>query len=171
MRGGEQSSPSALISLLILVLLLAICLGAGGLGSMLTLPSLSPWYADLRKPSFNPPNSVFAPVWTTLFILMAFSAWRVWRAAFGSGQFQRHGQRAFFWFAVQLILNVSWSAAFFYLQNPLLGLAVITMLLVVLVKLFVVFIAIDRLAGWLFVPYIAWVGFAAVLNLSIFLLN
>ena len=102
---------------------------------------------------------------------MAFSAWRVWRAAFGSGQFHQRGQRAFFWFAVQLFLNVSWSAAFFYLQNPLLGLAVITMLLVVLVKLFVVFIAIDRLAGWLFVPYIAWVGFAAVLNLSIFLLN
>lgn len=146
-----------------------LCLAAGFLGSMLTAPGLEPWYAGLAKPSFNPPDRIFAPVWTILYVLMGYAVWRIWARPGPSGEPVR--RRAYMYFALQLVLNVSWSAAFFFLQSPGLGLAVILALLVAIIVTMIAFFRQDRLAGMVFVPYLLWAGFAAVLNLSIARMN
>lgn len=156
-------------SAIVLAGFIVLCLAAGALGSVLTTPGLEPWYAGLAKPSFNPPNWIFAPVWTTLYVLMGYALWQIWAQPGPSNQPAR--RRAYLFFATQLVLNVSWSAAFFFLQSPGLGLAIILALLVAIVATMIVFARQDRLAGLLLVPYVAWVGFAAVLNLSIARMN
>lgn len=158
--------PTTAKSALVLACCVFLCLAVGGLGSMLTTPGLEPWYAGLQKPGFNPPNWIFAPVWSALFVLMAYALWRIW--SIGPHPLQL---RAYQMFAVQLALNLSWSGAFFFLQNPGLGLFVIICLLTAILITLVLFFKLDRLAGMLFVPYVLWVGFATLLNLSIFLLN
>jgi tryptophan-rich sensory protein len=121
------------------------------------------WYASIAKPSFNPPNWIFAPVWTTLYVLMAVAAWRVW---------VRSGlSAAVVLWGVQLVLNAIWSPLFFELHRIDLALADIVALLVLLIATVVAFFRIDRVAGWLMVPYLAWVAFATVLTGAIFRLN
>lgn len=121
------------------------------------------WYASIAKPSFNPPNWIFAPVWTTLYVLMAVAAWRVW---------VRSGlSAAVVLWGVQLVLNAIWSPLFFELHRIDLALADIVALLVLLIATVVAFFRIDRIAGWLMVPYLAWVAFATVLTGAIFRLN
>ena len=95
-----------------LVLFVALCLGVGALGGAVTATSVKTWYAELAKPSFNPPNALFAPVWTVLQVLMGVAAWRVWRAA---DRDTRRGPLTLF--ALQLALNLSWSVVFFGLQK------------------------------------------------------
>lgn len=153
-------------AILVLVAWLAICFAAAGVGSALTLPAIPTWYATLTKPPFNPPNAVFAPVWTLLYALMAVAMWRVWMRS--TGERRRHATAAF---ALQLALNVAWSAAFFTAHSPIAGLVVIVALLAAIIWTIAVFARIDALAAWLLVPYIAWVGFATVLNGAIWWLN
>lgn len=145
---------------------LALCLAAGGIGAALTAPGLEPWYAALEKPVFNPPAWVFGPVWTTLYVLMGYAAWRVWSVAL-----QPVRGRAMLLFFFQLALNPAWSGAFFFLQKPGLGLFVIVCLLVTIIMTMRLFYRLDSLAAALFVPYVLWVVFATILNLSILLLN
>lgn len=121
------------------------------------------WYASLDKPFFNPPAWVFAPVWTLLYVLIGVAGARVWLRAPASAAMQ-------VWF-VQMILNYLWSPAFFGLQNPALGLAVVICLLGTILVFIRLSRTIDRPAALLFIPYAAWVGFASLLNLSILLLN
>jgi tryptophan-rich sensory protein len=149
-----------------LILCLAICFGAAAIGSWLTFPEISTWYAGLNKPAFNPPNSVFGPVWTVLYALMAVAMWRVW--THGGGAERRYAATLF---AVQLLLNVGWSAAFFAAHSPVAGLAVIVLLLVAIAFTIDAFHRIDRLAAWLLIPYAAWVTFATALNAAIVMLN
>ena len=152
--------------ILALVLLVGLCLGVGGLGGAVTAESVTTWYATLNKPSFNPPNWIFGPVWTALYILMGVAAWRVWRAA---DRDTARGPLAVF--ALQLAVNLGWSVAFFGLRNP--GLAVVVILaldLLVLVTA-LMFRRIDRLAAWLLVPYLAWISFATLLNVTIWRIN
>lgn len=122
------------------------------------------WYAALRKPDFNPPNWVFAPVWTLLYIFMAISIWRVQRKQ------QRFSFEIALWL-VQLALNGLWSWLFFGLHRPDLALIDIALLIVVLLTTVLAFARIDRNAAWLLVPYLAWVSFASMLNLSLWQLN
>jgi benzodiazapine receptor len=152
--------------ILALVLLVGLCLGVGGLGGAVTAESVTTWYATLNKPSFNPPNWIFGPVWTALYILMGVAAWRVWRAA---DRDTARGPLAVF--ALQLAVNLGWSVAFFGLRNP--GLAVVVILLLDLLVLAtaLMFRRIDRLAAWLLVPYLAWISFATLLNVTIWRLN
>ena len=152
--------------ILALVLLVGLCLGVGGLGGAVTAESVTTWYATLNKPSFNPPNWIFGPVWTALYILMGVAAWRVWRAA---DRDTARGPLAVF--ALQLAVNLGWSVAFFGLRNP--GLAVVVILLLDLLVLAttLMFRRIDRLAAWLLVPYLAWISFATLLNVTIWCLN
>lgn len=145
---------------------IAVCQAAGALGSLLTVPSLRPWYDTLVKPAWNPPDAVFAPVWTTLFVLMAVAAWRV----------QRSGPWARTWrplagFAVQLALNVGWSALFFALRSPGAALAEIAVLWVAIAATGVGFWRRDRWAGALMAPYLAWVSYAVALNAALWRLN
>jgi tryptophan-rich sensory protein len=145
---------------------LIVCIAVSGLGGAITATSVGTWYQALEKPSFNPPDWVFAPVWTALYLMMAIAAWRAWRrtriAARGT---------ALSVFAVQLVLNLTWSLLFFGLQRIDLALVEIVILLVVIGVNTVLFWRIDRLAGALFVPYLLWVAYAAALNASLWLLN
>lgn len=122
------------------------------------------WYEALRKPPLNPPNWVFGPVWTLLYVAIAVAAWRVWRAQSGPSA-------ALALWGAQLVLNALWSFLFFGLEQSGLALVDIAALLAVLVLTTFAFLAIDRTAGLLFVPYVAWVAFASYLNAGLWLLN
>jgi benzodiazapine receptor len=147
-----------------LALWIAVVAAVALAGSSVTLPKIPNWYASLAKPSFTPPNAVFGPVWTILYLMMAVAVWRI-----GGGDPAR--KRAVVLFAVQLALNAIWSPVFFGLEMPGLGLAVIVALLVSLAATVVVFWRIDRAAGLLLAPYLLWVCYATALNAAIVVLN
>lgn len=144
-----------------------IALSAGAIGSIFTSASLFTWYAGIAKPSFNPPDWVFGPVWTLLFVLMAISLFLVWK----KGTHKKAVRIALFIYAVQLLLNILWSALFFGLQNPFFAFLEIIVLWAAILLTIVFFHRISRPAAWLLVPYLLWVSFAAVLNITIYLLN
>ncbi len=146
---------------LALVGFVVLVLGGGTLIGYLNLPGA--WYAGLQKPFFNPPDWVFGPVWSVLYVLVAIAGWRIFcRAPYGTTM-------RVWW--VQLVLNFLWSPTFFGLQLPGLGLVVIIALLVAIIGFVALARRIDRLAAWLFVPYVLWVAFATLLNFSIWWLN
>jgi benzodiazapine receptor len=149
-----------------LVVLIAICFGAAGLGSLFTTPSVGGWYGTLRKPAWTPPNWVFGPVWSLLYLSMAIAAWLVWCRAGISG-----ARLPLALFALQLALNVSWSAIFFSAHMPGLAFAEIVLLWLMILATIVSFWPVSRTAGWLMLPYLLWVAFAAALNYSIWRLN
>ncbi len=151
---------------LMFLFFLLTCFSAAGLGSILTSSSVGTWYAELIKPSFNPPNWIFAPVWSALYFLMALSAWLVWRKADWGGA--RFPLALFFG---QLALNVAWSGLFFALRRPGMALIEIVFLLGTIVATAVAFRTVSGLAFWLMVPYALWVAFAALLNFKIWRLN
>jgi tryptophan-rich sensory protein len=144
----------------------ALCLAIGAVGGAVTSASVGSWYAELEKPAFNPPDAVFGPVWTVLYLMMAFAAWRVWRLRALAGARTALGA-----WALQLALNLCWSLVFFGMRMPGAALAEIAALLAAIVLTLVLFWRLDRLAGALLVPYAAWVGFAALLNAAIWQLN
>ncbi|MDD5433136.1 MAG: tryptophan-rich sensory protein [Candidatus Pacebacteria bacterium] len=148
-----------------------LCEGAGVIGSFFTTPSIGSWYAALSKPSFNPPNWIFAPVWTLLFFLMGISLYLVWSAFPKDAEGEEIKKRtAVLVFFQQLGLNILWSALFFGLHNPLLAfIEIIALWFGILMTIFY-FAKISKAAAWLLVPYILWVSFAAFLNLSIWCL-
>ncbi|MHB8500615.1 MAG: TspO/MBR family protein [Candidatus Acidiferrales bacterium] len=147
-----------------LILCILVCLGAAGIGSLLTTPALSPWYASLRKPSWTPPNWLFGPVWTILFLAMAIAAWLVWRKV---GLTAAPVQL----FLLQLLLNVAWSALFFRLRSPGLAFAEIVTLWFAILATSIGFWRAVPAAGWLLFPYLIWVSYATALNFSIWRLN
>ena len=149
-----------------LIVFLALCLLVSGIGGAVTATSVGTWYQALLKPPFNPPDWVFAPVWTTLYVLMAVAGWRVWRRA----GFEL-GRQALVVFAMQLGLNLAWSFLFFGLRRLDLAMVEIFVLLVAIIANTVLFWKIDRLAGAFFAPYVLWVAYAALLNSSLWLLN
>jgi tryptophan-rich sensory protein len=157
-RSEETNPYRALLAFLLLTL------GVGALGNIAVQPSIPTWYADLLKPSFNPPNWVFAPVWTTLYIFMGVAAWRVWRIT-GTRSIEMAA------FAIQLALNCAWSFIFFSAHQLGAALVEILVMWVAILATLLLFWRRDRLAGLLFVPYLAWVSFATALNHAIWQLN
>ena len=149
-----------------LVVFVVVCLSAGGLGALATTPEIQGWYKTLAKPSWNPPDSVFGPVWTTLFVLMGVAAWLVWQ----QGGFKT-AAKPLLLFAVQLALNVAWSWIFFGLHQPGWACAEIVILWLAILATTVAFFRCSKFAGWLLVPYLAWVSFASVLNITIWRMN
>jgi benzodiazapine receptor len=150
-----------------LVVSIIACLAAGAIGSIFTSQAIPTWYATLEKPVFNPPNWVFMPVWTLLYIMMGVAAFLVWR----KGLENKQVRIALIIFLVQLVLNALWSVAFFGLQSPAYGLVVIAALWVAILVTVLRFYRISLTASVLMWPYLLWVTFAAVLNSSIWLLN
>ncbi len=144
----------------------AACFAVSALGGLITAASVGSWYQTLAKPPFNPPDWLFAPVWTALYLMMAIAGWRVWRRLGW-----RAGRKLLFVYGIQLVLNLGWSAVFFGLRMPGPALVVIGLLLAAIAVTARLFWATDRPAGILFLPYLAWVGFATLLNASIWLLN
>ena len=137
------------------------------LGRIITAKPVKGWYTTLHKPSFNPPNWAFPVAWTLLFLLMAIAFWRILRTPPET----RLRSLAITLFVAQLIMNVSWSAAFFGANSPLFGMIVIVPFWILIVTTAHVFGKIDRAAAWMLTPYIAWVAFASVLNGAILSLN
>jgi benzodiazapine receptor len=145
-----------------------LCLLAAAAGSVVTVTGINSWYAYLKKPWFTPPNWVFGPVWTALYILMGISLAMVWGAWKEKNPYARVG---LILFGIQLALNVAWSYLFFGFQSPLLGLAGIIVLWIAILATIVWFWRIRRLAAVLLLPYLAWVTIASFLNYSILVLN
>lgn len=150
-----------------IVLLVVICAGVGYLSGMVTRESITTWYPTLVKPVFNPPNWIFAPVWTSLYIMMGIAAGLVWT----SGSDEKIVKKALGFFAIQLGLNALWSYLFFGLHNPLLALIEIVLLWLMIYETYSQFKRINKIAGYLLIPYLAWVSFATILNASIWWLN
>ena len=143
------------------------CQLAGFVGLVFTAPAITAWYATVQKPFFNPPNWIFAPVWTTLFLLMGISLYLIWE----KGLDKKEVKLAVSVFGVQLALNIVWSFLFFGLQNPLLAFIEIVLLWIAILATIILFYRISKKAGLLLVPYLLWVSFAAFLNYSIWILN
>ena len=143
------------------------CLAVGYFSSMTTRISVDTWYPTLKKPFFNPPNWLFAPVWTLLYFLMGIAAGRIWFF----GLHHRWGKTALYHFGFQLIFNGLWSLVFFGLKNPVLGLVVIIMLLILIERSIKWFKMVDLFSARLLYPYLVWVAFATILNGAIVVLN
>lgn len=146
---------------------IAPVIAASLLGQLATYPNLATWYAGLVKPSFNPPDWIFAPVWTILYILMAYAVWRILKMP-ASGPARRTALTFFF---LQLALNALWSWLFFGLNNPLAGLLNIVPQFLIIIATIMSFSRLDRGAALCLVPLAAWVAFASVLNFAIWRLN
>ncbi len=144
----------------------AACFLVASVSSTFSIPAIPHWYAALNKPSFNPPNGVFGPVWTLLYALMAIAGWLVWKEPAGA---LRSSALRIFW--LQLFLNFAWSWIFFR-QHQLPGaLLEIVLLWLAIVTATALFSRVSRIAAWLMLPYVAWVAFATILNFEIWRLN
>jgi len=135
---------------------------------MVTRPSVAEWFPTIEKPFFNPPNWVFMPVWTLLYILMAIAAGLVWDKVKEQNEAVK---KALGFFLIQLTLNAIWSYLFFGLKNPMLALIEIVLLWLMIYETYLKFTKINKTAAYLLIPYLAWVSFATVLNASIWWLN
>lgn len=152
-------------NLVSLIVFLAICLGIAAVAGLITAPNIPTWYEALAKPSFTPPNGIFGPVWTVLYILIAISGWMVWRKIGFSPD------RPLMIYGLQLALNFVWSFVFF--GAHLIGLAVVDIVLLWLAIIWniTLFWRVDRIAAALLLPYLAWVSFASALNIAVWQLN
>ncbi len=151
-----------------ILIVVVTCLAVGYFSGIVTRSAISDWYPTLVKPVFNPPNWVFAPVWTLLYIMMGVAAGLVWNRI----DFEKEiVKKALIVFAVQLGLNALWSYLFFGLHNPMLAGLEIILLWLMIYETYLQFSKINKISGYLFIPYLAWVSFAAVLNASIWWLN
>ncbi len=164
---NNYKNKSALYSAMGLLFWLVICFFTAWVGAQVS-PGIASteWYDSLQKPDWNPPNWLFGPVWTTLYTMMAVAAWLVWK-----NRPLSESKLALGIFVIQLFLNGLWSQIFFGMQEVGWALAEIILLLVAIVATTYLFFQKERLAGWLMIPYIAWVSFAAVLNGAIWWLN
>ena len=149
-----------------LLICLLIPLSIGGISGFATAASITDWYATLNKPSFNPPNYLFAPVWTTLYALMGISLFIIWRSPTG-----RMRNNALVIFAVQITLNFFWSFLFFKFKLPGVALIEIVLLWTSILMMIIFFKRVSKLAAFLQIPYLLWVSFASVLNAAIWFLN
>ncbi len=153
-----------------ILIVVVTCLAIGYFSGMATQSSIKTWFPTLVKPSFNPPNWVFAPVWLMLYIMMAVAAGLVWNRMEHSKD-KELVKNSLIFFAVQLGLNALWSVLFFGLRNPMLALIEIVLLWLMIYETYIKFGKIDKIAGYLFLPYLAWVSFATILNACIWWLN
>jgi tryptophan-rich sensory protein len=151
-----------------ILVVVVTCLAIGYFSGMVTRSAIITWYPTLVKPSFNPPNWIFAPVWSMLYIMIGVAAGLVWNRIDHEKEAVKN---ALIFFAVQLGLNALWSFLFFGLKNPLLAGVEIIILWSMIYETYTKFAKINSIAGYLFIPYLLWVSFAMVLNGSIWWLN
>ncbi len=149
-----------------LVVAVVVCFAAAGVGGLVTAPQIPNWYAEIAKPTWTPPGWIFGPVWSLLYFMMAVAAWLVWRDA----GFAR-ARLPLILFAIQLTLNSLWSVLFFGLQKPGAAAVEIVLLWGAILATLIAFWKRSPWAGVLLLPYLAWVSFAAVLNVAIWRMN
>jgi benzodiazapine receptor len=153
-------------NILPLILCIAIPLALGGIAGVVTTDNISGWYSTINKPSFNPPNSIFGPVWTGLYLLMGIAMFIVWKSS--SESIRSNATQIY---GVQLILNFAWSFMFFYFHRPDWAFVNIVLLWLAIVYTIFTFYKVRKVAAYLLIPYILWVSFASVLNAAIWKLN
>jgi translocator protein len=153
-----------------LIIAILICELTGIISSFISMPSMYPWYAEIEKPTWNPPSSVFAPVWTSIYFLMGISLALVWRIEVGAER-RIEKQNALRLFGLQLFLNFWWSIVFFKFHSLSVSLLVILLMIVTIIMTIFKFAPFSKVASWLLIPYISWVCFATVLNFTIWQLN
>jgi tryptophan-rich sensory protein len=144
------------------------CLAVGYFSSLVTRDNIPTWYATLKKPFFNPPNWVFAPVWTILYIMMGIAAGRVWNKVDSD---QQNVKKGMYFFIIQLALNALWSYLFFGMHNLFLSIIEIILLWLMIYETYSQFKKVDRLASKLLIPYLVWVSYASILTASVWYLN
>lgn len=149
-----------------LIVSLTISFLAGAIGSWATFPNISTWYDYLQKPWFTPPNWIFGPVWTFLYICTGVALYLVWTKSTKANK-----SRAYWWFGAQLTLNTLWSLVFFGLHAPWLAIVVILSLLVAVIATIYEFGKFSRVAAAILFPYVGWIIFASMLNISVAFLN
>lgn len=149
-----------------LILSIAFPLVLGAIAGMFTSQAVPEWYSTLNRPSFNPPNWIFGPVWTTLYILMGISFFIVWKQ-----EASKMRNLAIIVFLLQMLLNFAWSFIFFYFNMIGVALVEILLLWASIIMMLVLFYKIKPIAAWINIPYLLWVSFATVLNASYFFLN
>jgi len=155
-------------SAITLVVFIGLAFLTGGVGGGVTVSALETWYPSLTKPALNPPDAVFGIVWPILFVLMSIAAWLVWREGWRAAEGVKRALRLHFW---QLLVNMGWSVVFFGLQSPLWAIPVVLLLWVLVAWMAREYRAISAPAFWLTMPYLAWITFAAYLNVAITVLN
>lgn len=160
---SQQGVASQLLWLIVIV---GICFAVAGVGSWVMPSALNEWFTTLRKPAWNPPNWVFGPAWTVLYLFMGVAAWLVWRQR---GWAESAAPLTLF--AVQLLLNGAWTWLFFGLRLPWVAFAEILLLWGTILATVLSFSRVSPFAAWLLVPYLAWVTFAAVLNFTLARMN
>ena len=148
------------------VLSISLCFVLGSSGGLLTINEIPGWYAALQKPSFNPPNWLFGPVWTALYIMMGVAFYLVWRNPPSAAR-----KKALCAFLVQFALNCAWTPVFFSLHMTGAALVVIVLMWLAILRTIFLFAPFSKTASWLLVPYISWVSFATLLNAAIWWLN
>lgn len=158
-----MKSPSTQGSFSVLGLLILLTLGIGWLNSRATLPEITSWYANLTKPSFNPPNYLFGPVWSTLYLLMAISQWMTWKS--------NSCKSIKLFFALMLLCNALWSPVFFKYHQIGWALVLLGFYLIILGAWIRSLYLENKLSAYLQIPHVLWVGFATILNACIYLLN
>jgi len=149
-----------------LILSLILPLSIGAFAGMFTSEAIPGWYATLNRPSFNPPNWLFGPVWTTLYLLMGISFYMIWKQ-----EKSKERDLALLFFFIQLALNFAWSFIFFYFNKIGFAFAEIVLLWLSIVLMMIRFYKIKPITAYINIPYLLWVSFASMLNLSYYLLN
>jgi len=137
---------------------------ASAIGGFTTRISKEPWYSTINKPSFNPPDWVFAPVWTALYICMAFAIWLIWINP-------KKTKKIFYIYFIHLFVNTTWSVIFFGLHKIFLALLVIGLIIFFIIWLIRLYLPVNKLSAYLMIPYLGWCCYAFVLNLNLYLLN
>lgn len=144
-----------------------MCEMVGILGAYFTTNSINNWYAHINKPLFSPPNWIFGPVWTILYLLIGISFYLLST----KGIKRKSVKIAVYYFLIQLIFNFFWSPVFFGLKSPFLGLIVIVFMWIFIAITIIKSYGVSKMASYLLIPYLLWVSFATILNASIFILN
>lgn len=152
--------------LTVFILSIIASFAAGAIGSLATIPNIPLWYAALEKPALNPPNWVFGPIWSTLYLLMGIAL-----ALIILETHKQSKKQAYVWFGIQLIFNTLWSLVFFGLHSPWLGVIAIIALITSIILTIREFYQINKYSAWLLAPYLTWVCFATYLTFGVALLN
>ena len=141
-----------------------ITFAASGIGSFATRISKEPWYSSINKPSFNPPDWVFAPVWAALYVFMAIAVWLIWTNS-------KKTKKIFYIYFIHLFINATWSVIFFGFHEIFLALINIVLIIFFIIWLIKLYLPINKMSAYLMIPYLAWCSYAFILNLNLYLLN
>lgn len=163
-----NSSKPSYIDYFILLAFIAVPLIVGFTASLSTIPAIQGWYQTINKPSFNPPNWIFGPVWTFLYVLMGIGSWMIWLKR---NKLRNQVPTALIIYFITLVLNFLWSILFFKFENPTLAVVNIALLWASIVWLITKWKPINRTAAYIQIPYLLWVSFATILNAAIVYLN